>query len=71
MEAEGSNKQLLLRVRYLEDQLVKVGYGDSGRVELVIVGGVLLYVLYYRSTVPTLTYSNTTHHHSNWYNSYR
>ena len=39
MEAEGSNKQLLLRVRYLEDQLVKVSYGDSGRVELVIVGG--------------------------------
>ena len=38
MEAEGSNKQLLLRVRYLEDQLVKVSYGDSGRVELVIVG---------------------------------
>ena len=38
VEAEGSNKQLLLRVRYLEDQLVKVRYGDSGRVELVIVG---------------------------------
>ena len=38
VEAEGSNKQLLLRVRYLEDQLVKVSYGDSGRVELVIVG---------------------------------
>ena len=31
MEAEGSNKQLLLRVRYLEDQLVKVS--------MVIVGG--------------------------------